>query len=200
LQASPMNIVLFGRPGAGKGTQGKLIAKEYDLLYISTGKLFRDEIRNGTEIGREAAAFMEQGTLVPDRIVIKLIEKKIKMNPMAKGFVFKGFPRTMVQAYILKGLLRKRRSSISCMIDISVPMLDCMKRLSERGKTEEARPYDRDVEMVIQRMEEYQEKTVPVSSYYYKRNKVLTVDGKGTPESVFENVKEVVDRTFRNVR
>ncbi len=194
------NIVLFGPPGSGKGTQGKLLAQKHNLTYISTGAMLRKEIANQTEIGKKVEPYMKKGTIAPDEIVIKLIEKKIKKNLKTNGFIFKGFPRTLVQAYILDGLLRKISSSISYVVDIEVPTLELIKRLTARGKTKDARSYDVSTDLIIDRLEEYENKTRPVASYYNKHNKCKTVDGMGTQDDVFALLSEAVENAMKHAR
>ncbi|MEA3443284.1 MAG: adenylate kinase [Bacteroidota bacterium] len=195
-----MNIVLFGPPGAGKGTQGQLLAKKHNLVYISTGAMLRRELANGTKIGREAAPFMEKGAIVPDEIAIRLIEQTMNQNYDASGFIFKGFPRTYVQAYILDGLLQKMNSSVSVMININVSTLELLKRLTSRGKTESARKYDLSTEIIIDRLEEFENKTSPVADYYLKQNKCATVDGLGNTEEVFDRLSKQIESVFKHVR
>ena len=194
------NIVLFGPPGAGKGTQGKFLAQKHNLVYISTGALLRKELKARTKIGIEAEPYMEKGAIVPDEIAIRLIEQTMNQNYEASGFIFKGFPRTYVQAYILDGLLRKLNTSVSLMIDIEVPTLELMKRLNKRSKTDEARKYDMSTEIIIDRLEEYEEKTQPVVGYYEKQNKCSRVSGIGTEDEVFDRLSKSIEGLFRHVR
>ena len=200
LKKALLNVVLFGYPGAGKGTQAMMLAKKYNLKYISTGKLLRDEIANNTEFGKIALPYMEKGAIVPDEIVIRLVENEIKTHPEANGFIFKGFPRTMVQAYIIEGLLRKINSSISCIIDVSATTLECIKRLSARSKTPEKRSYDANVDTIIKRIEEYEDRTLPVDEYYQNQNKVIKVNGMGTADEVYKRLSKVIKEAFTRVR
>ncbi len=195
-----MNIVLYGYPGAGKGTQAKKIADQFDMVYISTGEMLREEVAKGTDIGDIAKPYMESGLIVPDEIAIKLIERKIKSHPDAHGFLFKGFPRNLVQAYILDGLLRKMNSSISCMIDFHIPTLEAFKRLSARAKTKKARAYDMNNEIIIQRLEEYERVSIPVVRYYEKQEKVYIVDGTGNETDVHNRVKTIMDKVRKQIR
>ena len=187
------NIVLLGKPGSGKGTQGRMLAEKHDLVYISTGKLLRDEITAGSEIGKIALPYMEKGQIVPDEIPIKLIEREIESNPKARGFIFKGFPRTIVQAYILDGLLQREGMSVSGVIDMKVTTLEAVKRLSIRAKTERKRPYDESAELIVARLEQYAEKTVPVLDYYRKQDKYRSIMACKGMEDVFELLSEQVD-------
>ena len=187
------NIVLLGKPGSGKGTQGRLLANKHDLVYISTGKMLRKEITEGTEIGRIVAPYMEKGEIVPDEIPIKLIEEKIEANPHANGFIFKGFPRTIVQAYILDGLLKRVGLNVSGMIEVKLSTLEAVKRLSHRSKTDRKRAYDESAELIVNRLEQYREKTEPVLDYYKKQHKFYSVSGDGTKEWVFDNLSEMIE-------
>lgn len=192
------NVVLLGKPGSGKGTQGNLLAKEFGLVYISTGKMMRREIINGTEIGKIAKPYMDKGEIVPDEIPIQLIERKIKENPDAKGFVFKGFPRTIVQAYILDGLLQREGMSVSSLIEMKIPTLEAIKRLSARGKTEKARPYDAHTDLIVNRLEQYKQKTVPVIDFYKHQEKYTSIRAEGTENEVFEALKGQVSKIMES--
>ncbi len=195
-----LNVVIYGYPGAGKGTQAILLAEKYNLIYISTGKMMRREIKENTEIGKMAKPFMQKGAIVPDEVAIRLIEREIKKHPEANGFIFKGFPRTIVQAYILDGLLRKLNSSVSCMLELGVSPLESVKRLSARNKTEKGRPYDEETDVIIQRLEEHEERTFPVRDYYNKQNKVITVNGTGEEDEVFNRLSSAIEMAKRNIR
>lgn len=194
------NAVLLGLPGAGKGTQGEMLAKKYNLVYISTGKMLRQEIAKGTDIGMAAKPYMEAGEIVPDEIAIKLIERKIQKNPSANGFIFKGFPRTIVQTYILDGLLRRLNSRVSVMLDMQVPVLESVKRLAERGNTDSARIYDASTELIVKRLEQYQRKTTPVIDYYKKQNKYVGIQAQDTKEEIFDRLSDAIDAAYSTVR
>ncbi|HHN47824.1 MAG TPA: adenylate kinase [Bacteroidales bacterium] len=200
LQKVWFNLVISGPPGAGKGTQAKYLAEKYNLYYISTGSMLRKEIQANTLFGKRARPFLEKGEIVPDDIAIPLIEREIKDHQDVNGFIFKGFPRTIVQAYILDGLLRRLNSTVSYSIDIQVPTLELIKRLSARSKTEMARSYDKTTELIVNRLEEHENKTVPVSEFYKKQGKHAVVDGMGSEEDVFGRLTEVVDYAFRSIR
>jgi adenylate kinase len=195
-----LNVVIFGYPGAGKGTQAKKIAKEYGLVYISIGKILREELKKGTELGKLTAPYMDRGINVPDELVIKIIEDRIKVNPDANGFVFKGFPRTMVQTYILEGLMLKMKTHISCFLNIEVSPLESIRRLHARGKTDKRRKYDRDTESIIHRLEEYEEKTIPVLNYYRNQNKVINVNGQKTSDDLFDKITEIINFTATKLK
>jgi len=195
-----LNIILYGPPGAGKGTQAKLLAKAFNLVYVSTGELIREEIANNTEMGCLAQPFLEKGDPVPDEIAIKLIEQKIKQSQGAKVFIFKGFPSTLVQAYILDGLLQKMGSRVSCVYEIKSPTLQSIKRLTARAKTESARVYDMDLDIIIHRLEVYDRYSKPVREFYEKRNLLMTFDGVGDEEQIFTNITESLKKAFKNIR
>jgi len=187
------NIVLLGRPGSGKGTQGRMLAEKHNLVYISTGHLLRNEVAANTDIGKIAAPYMDKGEIVPDEIPIKLIEDQIERNPNANGFIFKGFPRTIVQAYILDGLLRREGMKVSGVIDMKVTTLEAVKRLSERAKSERKRPYDESAELIVNRLEQYNDKTIPVLDYYKKQEKYVSVKAEKDTDTVFKLLSDQVD-------
>lgn len=192
-----VNIILFGYPGSGKGTQAKKMAEKYNLVYISTGKMLRQEIKNDTEIGRTVKPYMDKGVIVPDEIAIKLIEEKIQASPGSRGFIFKGFPRTIVQAYIVDGMLKRMNSSITSAIEIQVSPLEAMKRLAQRSKTDRSRLYDMDTETIVSRLEEYEQKTMLARNFYEKRHLLQQISGDGTEEEVFERICHQIDSTLR---
>ena len=192
------NIVLLGKPGCGKGTQGQFLADKHNLVYISTGKLLRQEIKKGTEIGKIAEPYMEIGEIVPDEIPIKLIADQIKENPDADGFIFKGFPRTVIQAYILDGLLQRVNMKVSSMIELKLSTLQAIKRLSLRGNDgENARPYDLNTDLIINRLEQYKEKTEPVVNYYQKQEKYSKINADGTEQEVFDRLSDEIEESLR---
>lgn len=191
------NIVLSGPPGAGKGTQGQMLAKTFNLTYISSGHILRTQVSEDTELGRKAKEYIDKGDNVPDEIVVQVIDRTLKMHKNSRGFIFKGFPRTIVQAYILDGLLRKFDSSVTYAIDIRVPHLESVKRLLARAKTPRKRVYDENPEIIIHRLEEYELKSEPVAAYYKKQNSYIAVDGLGSSEDVYarlhDTIHELVD-------
>jgi len=200
LQKSWINIVLLGTPGSGKGTQGQKLAEKFNLVYISTGSLMRQEIKKGTEMGHSAKSYMEKGDIVPDEIAIRLIERQIRKHPDANGFIFKGFPRTIVQAYILDGLLRKVNSTITTAMDLTVPTLESIKRLSVRGKTFNQRAYDTDTDIIIHRLEQYEKRSTKVTEYYEKQNKLVSINGVGLQEKVYDRLCNCVEVAFKKIR
>ena len=200
LKKNLINVVLYGPPGSGKGTQAQRLAEKYNLVYISTGHLLRKEMKEGTEIGGLVDPFMHKGEIVPDEIAIMLIEKKIKEHPEANGFIFKGFPRTIVQAYILDGLLLKLNQTVSLAIGMEVSTLECFKRLSARGKTTKKRSYDLDMELIINRLDEFYARTRIVGDYYKKHKKFTTVDGHGTEDEIFGRLSDIIDHKLTTGR
>ena len=195
-----LNVVLFGPPGSGKDTQGRMLAEKHNLIYISAGSQLREEINKGTEMGKAAQLYMEKGDIVPDEYAIKLIEKQIKTHPEARGFFFKGFPKTIVQAYILDGLLRKLDTSVSCVFNLHVPTIESIKRLTDRSKTSGKRPYDSNIDTIIRRMEQFKEKTAPVLDFYKKQKPIYDINGIGTKEEVFQRLSDKLELAFRNLR
>ena len=159
-----LNIALFGPPGAGKGTQSEFLIKEYNLFYISTGDILRSEIANETKLGLEAKTIIASGGLVSDEIIVQIIEKTIINNPFSKGFLFDGFPRTYMQAYILEGLMIKLNTSLNCLISISLEEKKSIDRLLNRGKT--SGRSDDNEKVIRNRLKEYYDKTIPVLQYY----------------------------------
>ncbi len=195
-----INIVLFGSPGSGKGTQAKKLALKYNLVYISTGELLRNEIEKDTEMGKIAKTYMEKGDIVPDEIAIRLIEGKIKMNPTAKGFIFKGYPSNIVQAYILDGLLQRLGTSVTGMLEIKSTTLQSIRRLSLRAKSASARIYDLDPEIIIHRLEIYETKSPKVAEYFQKQNKFSSISGEGSEEEVFQRLCLSVENVMKKIR
>ncbi len=200
LERSWINLVLLGPPGSGKGTQGRKLAEKFNLVYISTGHLMRQEIKKNTEMGKSARTYIEKGDIVPDEIAIRLIERQIRKHPDANGFIFKGFPRTIVQAYILDGLLRKLESTVTSSISLDVSTLESIKRLTARGKTQGKRKYDIDTDIIIHRLEQYEKRSSKVSSYYTKQNKFEGVNGVGNEEEIFQRLTDVVNNSFKKIR
>ncbi|MCF8335163.1 MAG: adenylate kinase [Bacteroidales bacterium] len=195
-----MNVVLFGPPGSGKETHGRKLAEKYNLIYISMGSRVYEEMNKGTELGKRAQSYIEKGDIVPDEFAIQVIEEQIKTNPNARGFLFKGFPKTVIQAYILDGLLRKRESSVSCVFNLHIPTLESVKRLTSRGQTEKKRPYDRNINTIIRRIEQFEKLTRPVLDYYRNKMLIYDIDGMGTQEEVFQRLSDNLDRAFKELR
>jgi adenylate kinase len=200
LQKVWFNLVLSGPPGVGKGTQGRLIAQKYNLYYISTGSLLRKEVEMNTKLSEVIKPKLEQGELVPDEIVIRIIEREIQLHSDVNGFVFKGFPRTILQSYILDGLLRKMNMNVSFVIEMTAPTIELIKRLDKRGRSEKGRPYDKSTELIVGRLEEYQTKTAPVMDLYKKRGKHVLVDATGDKTEIFNRISAKVGKAILKIR
>lgn len=192
-EESMLNLVLFGPPGAGKGTQSQKLIDKYNLVHLSTGDLLRSEIAAGTELGLKAKALMDQGLLVPDEVVIGMIDNKLKENKTAGGFIFDGFPRTVPQAEGLDRLMAENGTQITCMIALEVDEEELTKRLLLRGKSS-GRPDDQNEDLIRKRVQEYNNKTTPVANYYEKQGKFFSVHGIGEIEEIFTNSCEIIDR------
>lgn len=188
-----LNIVLFGPPGAGKGTQSQNLIQKYNLVHLSTGDILRGEISNGTPLGLEAKKLMDQGLLVPDEVVIGMISNKLDSNKDAKGFIFDGFPRTVAQAEALDQVLASKDDSISAMIALEVDEVELEKRLLIRGK-DSGRPDDQNPEIIRKRVQEYTNKTAPVANFYKAQNKFYSVEGIGTIDGIFTAITAVVEK------
>lgn len=184
-----LNIVLFGPPGAGKGTQSEKLIEKYGLVHLSTGDILRSEIARGTALGMEAKQIMDRGDLVSDDIVIGMIESKLDANPNANGFIFDGFPRTQAQAVALDDLLQKKGTAISAMLALEVDNEELVKRLLLRGK-DSGRPDDANEEIIRNRVNEYNNKTLPLKKYYSEQAKFHSINGIGSIESIFNQLTE----------
>ncbi len=195
-----MNVVIFGFPGCGRGSQGQELSKKYGLEYISTGRMLEEEIEAKTELGTKIKEIYESGELVPDEIVVPLLLKKIENSKTVKGFIFKGFPRTLVQSYILDGILMKYGSKIRKIIDIQVGTLDLISRLDKRSKTNKRKPYDSSTEKIVRRLKEHVEKTTPVLDKYKEIHDVAIVNGDASFDVVFERMSAEIEKGFRNLR
>jgi len=194
------NVVLFGYPGSGRGSQGRALAKTHGLEYVATGTMLDEEIRRGTEIGKRMTALYDSGELVPDEIVVQLIEQRLAASKGAKGFIFKGYPRTHVQSYILDALLKKHESSISRIIELEVPMLELIARLDARSKTPRSMPYDSSTAKIVRRLQDHETKTLPVIAKYSQRHEVVRIDGTGTFDDVYSRLSAVVEDGLRRLR
>ncbi|MBW4890935.1 adenylate kinase [Mucilaginibacter sp. HMF5004] len=187
-----LNLVLFGPPGAGKGTQSQKLIEKYQLVHLSTGDILRGEITQGTTLGLEAKKLMDEGLLVPDAVVIGMISNKLDANKDAKGFIFDGFPRTVAQAEALDGLLASKNDSISGMIALEVNDDELEHRLLLRGK-ESGRPDDANPEVIRKRIVEYNSKTAPVANFYKAQAKFKSINGIGSVDDIFHSVCGVID-------
>ncbi|TVP49865.1 MAG: adenylate kinase [Mongoliibacter sp.] len=188
-----LNIVLFGPPGAGKGTQSEKIITKYNLTHLSTGDLFRKHLGEGTELGLLARKYMDEGRLVPDEVVIGMVGDKIKNTPDTKGFIFDGFPRTVAQAQALDHLMEEHNMEISGMIALEVEEKVLKQRIRERGKTS-GRADDQDDIKIQTRIDVYLEETLPVAEYYKAQGKLTKVEGVGTIDGIFGDISNVIDK------
>lgn len=186
-----LNLVLFGPPGAGKGTQSQKLIEKYGLIHLSTGDLLRGEISQGTALGLEAKKLMDDGLLVPDAVVIGMISNKLDANKDAKGFIFDGFPRTVAQAEALDSLLESKSEKISGMIALKVNDEELEHRLLLRGK-DSGRPDDANPEVIRKRIVEYNSKTAPVADFYKKQNKFTSINGIGSISEIFDGITAVI--------
>jgi adenylate kinase len=178
------NLILFGPPGSGKGTQSEKLVEKYGLMHLSTGNLLRAEISNQTKLGLEAKSFMDRGLLVPDEVVIGMISSAIDANPKARGFLFDGFPRTVAQAEALDALLTEKNASITVVLALEVSQEELVQRLLNRGITS-GRSDDINPEIIRARIVEYENKTTPVAEYYRQFDKVEHVKGEGGIDDIF---------------
>ncbi len=188
-----INIVLFGKPGAGKGTQAEFLKEKYNLTHLSTGDIFRYNIKNDTELGKLAKTYMDKGDLVPDEVTIGMLQSEVDKNPDSAGFLFDGFPRTIAQAEALDAFLTAKNQSVTATVALEADDTILVARLLERGKTS-GRPDDQDEEKIRNRYEEYNQKTAPLMHYYDKQGKFHPVDGIGTIAEVTERLTNVFDK------
>lgn len=187
-----LNIVLFGPPGAGKGTQSQKLIEKYKLKHISTGDIFRWHLSQGTELGQKAQKYMDDGKLVPDAVVIGMVGETIQENKDRDGFIFDGFPRTVAQARALDELMEKFNIKIDGMVALQVPEEELKRRIKERGKTS-GRTDDQNEEKINTRIKVYKEETMPVASYYEKQGKFAQVDGVGSIDEIFNSICDKVE-------
>jgi adenylate kinase len=188
------NLILFGPPGSGKGTQSEMLIARYGLKHLSTGDLLRNEIAQQTPLGMEAKRLMDKGHLVPDEVVIGMISSALDAYPDAKGFLFDGFPRTAAQAEALDKLLELKETAIHVMLALEVSEEELVKRLLIRGETS-GRSDDTNEAVIRARITEYHDKTAVVADYYKKFNKVVMVKGEGTVEEIFARLCKEIDAT-----
>ncbi len=201
IKKNAINVVMFGYPGAGMTTQASRLAKEFDLTMIATRELLQEEVKAQTPTGKQIQPYMEKGLLLPDEIVIRQIEKRIqKTNGDGRGYVFKGYPRTLVQAYILDGILKKKGHAINCVINLNVNYIELLKRLDARSRTQKKMPYDNSASTIVSRLEEHESHSEAVLEYYRQHNQVIDVDGTGEIEDVYNRVREPVLRASKNLR
>ena len=178
------NLILFGPPGSGKGTQSEKLIEKYGLIHLSTGNLLREEIANQTDLGQAAKSFMDKGQLVPDAVVLGMIACALDNNVHANGFLFDGFPRTVAQAEGLDKMLEERGQSISLVLALEVSEEELVQRLVNRGKT--SGRSDDNEEVIRARIVEYENKTAAVADHYAKLDKVVNVKGEGSVDEIFD--------------
>jgi adenylate kinase len=188
-----INLILFGPPGAGKGTQSAKLIDKYQLIHISTGDLFRKHLKEGTALGKLAQEYMSKGNLVPDQVVIDMVDDKIKSSGDLGGIIFDGFPRTVPQAEALDALLAKNETSITALVELMVNEEELKKRLADRAHKEN-RPDDAKPEVIENRIAVYRSETVPVAEYYEKKGKYSAVVGVGEIDQIFENLCREIDK------
>ncbi len=185
------NVVIFGAPGSGKGTQSDKIVEKYDLIHLSTGDILRAEIAKGSEVGKIADGLISKGQFVPDDVIIKVLENAINEHPTAKGFIFDGFPRTVTQAEALDSILKQKNIRVGVMLNIDVEQNELVKRLLNRGKT--SGRSDDNLITIQERINVYEQKTMPVIQFYDKQGKHIRIKGTGTLDEVFAQIEAAID-------
>lgn len=193
-----LNLVLFGPPGAGKGTQAEFLIGIYELTHLSTGTLFRHHISNNTELGMEAKAFMDKGMLVPDEVTIAMLQTEVNEHPDAKGFIFDGFPRTVPQAAALDKLLEEKNTPVCMMLSLEVEEEELIKRLLRRG-VKSGRSDDRNESVIRNRIAEYNKKTAPLKEYYNAQNKYHSIEGAGLINEISERMCRTIEKNIQEV-
>ncbi len=188
-----INFIIFGAPGAGKGTQAKKIADIHQLQHLSTGDLFRKEIKNKTELGIEAQNYSSKGELVPDSLVIEILKKEIEKHPESSGFIFDGFPRNLNQAQELDKMLKEKDTKIQAVLALEVPNEELIRRIKDRAK-DSKRIDDQNEEIINNRLKIYKEDTQPLLNYYQEQNKVHNINGLGTIDEITDRLNKVIDK------
>ena len=187
-----LNIVIFGAPGSGKGTQSERIVEKYGINHISTGDVLRAEIKNGTELGKTAKGYIDQGQLIPDELMIDILASVFDSFKDSKGVIFDGFPRTIAQAEALKKMLAERGQDVSVMVDLDVPEEELMIRLIKRGK--DSGRADDNEETIKKRLHVYHSQTAPLIDWYKNEKKYQHINGLGTMDGIFAEICEAVDK------
>lgn len=191
------NLILFGPPGSGKGTQSDKVVEKYGFVHISTGNLLREEMRQETPLGLEAKSFMDKGQLVPDEVVIGMVDSFIDKHRKARGVLFDGFPRTVAQAEALDRLLELKKNEVDRVIVLEVDEDELIKRLLNRAKTSD-RSDDADEKVLRNRQEVYRRETLPVAAHYARSKKVAYIDGMGSIEEIFDRISDDLDRRIKS--
>lgn len=189
-----LNIVLFGPPGAGKGTQSEKLIEKYQLIHLSTGDIFRANIKGETELGKLAKSYMDKGELVPDQVTISMLESEVNKYEAPKGFIFDGFPRTSAQAEALDELLSSKGTEITCMLALEVEEEELRARLLNRAKTS-GRPDDADPAIIQNRIDVYNRETAPVAEYYKTQSKYKGIHGIGSIEEISDRLFQAIETT-----
>lgn len=184
-------FILFGPPGAGKGTQAKIMVEKFNLHHVSTGDLLRKEIANGTELGKIAKSLIDNGNFVDDEIVEQMIENEIENNPTVKGFIFDGFPRTLAQAEVLEKMLKRRSQEVTKVLSIIISDQMVFERIQHRANIE-GRKDDANAEIIQNRINTYHKKTEPLIEFYKNEGKYYEINGEGTIEEIFEKISDLV--------
>jgi len=186
-----LNIVLFGAPGAGKGTQAVMLAEKHELVHLSTGDILRKELAEGTDLGKQAKQFMDKGEFVPDEVVIGMIQSQIEQKPDAKGFIFDGFPRTTAQAEALDKMLKEKEMEITSMVALDVANEELVNRLMKRGEVS-GRADDQSLDVITNRIDVYHQKTKPLIGYYSAQGKYTPINGVGEIMEIFERLSSFI--------
>ena len=187
-----LNLVLFGPPGAGKGTQAARLVEKYHLVHLSTGDIFRSNIKEGTDLGQLAKSYIDKGALVPDEVTIGMLEAVVNSNSNAKGFIFDGFPRTSAQAEALDAFLSSKDTEVSSMLALEVDENELITRLLERGKSS-GRADDQDAGIIKNRIQIYENETAVLKTYYANQNKFFGIEGVGSIESITLGLCKAID-------
>ena len=187
-----LNIILFGPPGSGKGTQAKMLVEKYNLLHISTGDLFRYEMGNDTPLGLEAKSYIAKGELVPDSITIGMLKNKVNANPDVPGYIFDGFPRNINQAEALDDFLAEKGEAVKALLSLQVDDEEIVKRILNRGKTS-GRSDDNDESIIRNRIDVYKSETSPVYDFYDAQGKAQSINGIGSLEEIFDRLTAAID-------